>query len=47
MTEYLIGRGAGLPDFFCTKYQNGKNTPQNILNGHKIFPIAVKYTEWL
>jgi hypothetical protein len=35
----------GLPDFFGTRYQNGgKYTkwPQNIPNGHEIFPITVK-----
>jgi hypothetical protein len=43
----LIGRVAR---FFLVQNTKtgGKYTklPQNIPNGHKIFPIAVKYTKW-
>jgi hypothetical protein len=32
----------GLPDFFGTTYQNGKNIPNN----HKIFQMALEYIKW-
>jgi hypothetical protein len=38
-----VASSAGLPDFLGPKYQNGgkyTKLPQNIPNGHKIFPMA-------
>jgi hypothetical protein len=41
-----VSRNTGLPDFLCTKYQNGENVPNDhkiyTPNGHNIFPMAVK-----
>jgi hypothetical protein len=39
----------GCQIFLGTTYQNGNKlpkSPQNIPNGHKIYEMAVKYTEW-
>jgi hypothetical protein len=47
---------SGLPDFIGTTYRNEENVYQNTINhtkwlqnipnGHKIYPMAIKYTQW-
>jgi hypothetical protein len=44
-----LHNAAGLPDIFATAYQNGKNIPNDLKIyqiGHKIYQLAIKYTNW-
>jgi hypothetical protein len=39
----------GCQIFLAAKYQNQKKytkQPQNVPNGHKIYQLAINYTEW-
>jgi hypothetical protein len=48
-SAFHAGNEQGCQIFLVPKYQNGEKyteLPQNIPNGYKIFPMAIKYFQW-